>query len=171
MRLSRKMFALAVFAGLTATAMGAGPAGNSPSTDNSGVDLVGIDHSVKPGDDFFSYANGTWVKHTQIPADRSSTGPTQDLEELTAQRTADLIRNMAKSHPAAGSNDRKIADYYAAFMDEAAIEKHGLASLQPELMPSRRAMTSRACWAVSYAPMWIPSTLPIFGLKTCSACS
>jgi putative endopeptidase len=133
MRLSRKMFALAVFAGLTATAMGAGPAGNSPSTDNSGVDLVGIDHSVKPGDDFFSYANGTWVKHTQIPADRSSTGPTQDLEELTAQRTADLIRNMAKSHPAAGSNDRKIADYYAAFMDEAAIEKHGLASLQPEL--------------------------------------
>jgi len=100
---------------------------------NSGIDLAGMDHTVKPGDDFFSYANGTWVKHTDIPADRSSTGPTEELEELTEQRTADLIRNMARTNPAAGSSERKIADYYAAFMDEAAIEKHGLAPLKAEL--------------------------------------
>ena len=99
----------------------------------SGIDFTGMDHSIKPGDDFFSYVNGTWVKNTQIPADRSSTGPTQDLEELTEQRTAALIRNMAKTHPAAGSNERKIADYYAAFMDEADIEKRGLAPLKSEL--------------------------------------
>jgi putative endopeptidase len=99
----------------------------------SGIDFTGMDHSIKPGDDFFSYVNGTWVKSTQIPADRSSTGPTQDLEELTEQRTAALIRNMAKTHPAAGSNERKIADYYAAFMDEADIEKRGLAPLKSEL--------------------------------------
>lgn len=100
---------------------------------NSGIDLAGLDHAIKPGDDFFSYANGIWVKHTDIPADRSSTGPTQDLEELTEQRTTDLIRNMAKTNPVAGSNERKIADYYAAFMDEAAIEKRGLAPLKSEL--------------------------------------
>lgn len=100
---------------------------------NSGIDLAGMDHMVKPGNDFFSYANGTWVKHTEIPADRSSTGPTQDLEELTEQRTADLIRNMAKTHPAAGSNERKIADYYAAFMDEADIEKRGLVPVKADL--------------------------------------
>lgn len=100
---------------------------------NSGINLAGMDHMVKPGNDFFSYANGTWVKHTDIPADRSSTGPTQDLEELTEQRTADLIRNMAKTHPAAGSNERKIADYYAAFMDEADIEKSGLAPVKADL--------------------------------------
>jgi putative endopeptidase len=99
----------------------------------SGIDFTGMDHSIKPGDDFFSYVNGTWVKNTQIPADRSSTGPTQDLEELTEQRTAALIRNMANTHPAAGSNERKIADYYAAFMDEADIEKRGLAPLKSEL--------------------------------------
>ena len=99
----------------------------------SGIDLAGMDHAVKPGNDFFGYANGAWVEHTQIPADRSSTGPTEDLEELTKQRTADLIRNMAKTRPAAGSNERKIADYYSAFMDEADIEKRGLAPLKAEL--------------------------------------
>jgi putative endopeptidase len=131
----RKVLVLAVLAGLAATAaaMDTGPAANTAMADNSGIDLAGMDHSVKPGDDFFSYANGTWVKNTQIPADRAGTGPTQDLEDLTAQRTADLIRNMANNHPAAGSNDRKIADYYAAFMDEATIEKRGLAPLKAEL--------------------------------------
>ena len=99
----------------------------------SGVDVVGMDHAVKPGDDFFSYANGAWVKRTDIPADRSSTGPTEELEELTEQRTADLIRSVAKTNPAAGSSERKIADYYAAFMDEAAIEMHGLSPLKAEL--------------------------------------
>ncbi|MBE1160773.1 M13 family metallopeptidase [Dyella acidiphila] len=131
----RRILVTAVLAGLTgmAAAMGAEPAATAPATDRSGIDFAGMDHAIMPGDDFFSYANGSWVSRTQVPADRSSTGPTQDLEELTEQRTADLIRNMAKTHPAAGSNDRKIADYYAAFMDEAAIEKRGLAPLQPEL--------------------------------------
>jgi putative endopeptidase len=125
----RRILAVAVLGALAASV----PAVMAANADNSGIDLIGMDHTVKPGDDFFSYANGTWVKNTPIPADRSSTGPTQDLEALTEQRTADLIRNMAKTHPAPGSNDRKIADYYAAFMDEAAIEKQGLASLKPEL--------------------------------------
>jgi putative endopeptidase len=100
---------------------------------NVGIDLSYIDHSVKPGDDFFSYANGAWVKTAQIPADRSATGPTQELEDLTAKRTADLIQNMAKTQPAAGTNNRKIADFYAAYMDEAGVEKRGLAPIKAEL--------------------------------------
>ena len=98
-----------------------------------GIDLSYIDHSVKPGDDFFSYANGAWVKTAQIPADRSQTGPTQELEDLTAKRTADLIQNMAKTHPAAGTNNRKIADFYATYMDEAGIEKRGLTPIKAQL--------------------------------------
>jgi putative endopeptidase len=134
----KRILAVAVVAAITTmaavpAAKGAGPQATPATTDNSGIDLAGMDHSIKPGDDFFSYTNGTWVKNTQIPADRSSTGPTQDLEELTEQRLAGLIRNMAATHPAQASNDRKIADYYTAFMDEAAIEKHGLAPLKPEL--------------------------------------
>ncbi|GLQ87498.1 M13 family metallopeptidase [Dyella flagellata] len=118
---------------LAFTLLGTASALIAAPTQQSGIDLAGMDHAVKPGDDFFSYANGTWVKHTDIPADRSSTGPTEALEELTEQRTADLIRNMASTHPAAASNERKIADYYAAFMNETAIEQHGLSPLKAEL--------------------------------------
>lgn len=135
MRLSRRFLAFALIAGSSALVAAA--------TSSSGIDLVGMDHTVKPGNDFFSYANGTWIKRTQIPADRSSTGPTQDLEELTEQRTADLIRNMANTQPAAGSNARRIADYYTAFMDEAGIEKRGLSPLKAEL-EQIDAITTRA---------------------------
>ena len=134
----RWFYKVAVLGGVTALiaaplVMAADAPKQAVVTDNSGIDFAVMDHAVKPGDDFFSYANGTWVKNAQIPADRSGTGPTQDLEELTEKRTAELIRTMANTHPAAGSSERKIADYYAAYMDEADIEKHGLTPLQPEL--------------------------------------
>jgi predicted metalloendopeptidase len=96
------------------------------------VTLIGIDRSVAPGDDFFRYANGTWLKATEIPPDRSAYGTAVMLTELTAQRTADLIRASAAS-AAEGSEARKIGDYYASFMDEAGIEKSGLGPLQPAL--------------------------------------
>jgi len=97
------------------------------------INLSYIDKSVKPGDNFFDYANGDWLKTAQIPADRSSTGAFYDIYELTEKHTADLIRNAGASNPAAGSNARKIADYYAAYMDTAAIDKAGLAPIKPEL--------------------------------------
>jgi len=98
-----------------------------------GIDLTGIDKSVRPGDDFFAYANGNWLKTAEIPADRSNTGNFLKLFEKAQQRTAELIGNAGKGNPVAGSDARKIADDYAAFMDVATIEKQGLAPLQPEL--------------------------------------
>jgi putative endopeptidase len=98
-----------------------------------GLDLAGVDHAVKPGDNFFDYANGNWLKTAQIPEDRSSTGTFLKIFEQTEQHTADLIRNARGDHATPGSNERKIADYYAAYMDEANIEKLGLKPLQPEL--------------------------------------
>ncbi|HJR75125.1 MAG TPA: M13 family metallopeptidase [Luteimonas sp.] len=99
----------------------------------SGVDLAGIDKSVQPGDDFDEYANGAWKKATEIPADRASLSTGFYVFEKAEKRNAELIQGLEKANPAAGSNERKIADYYAAFMDEAGIEKRGLAPLQPEL--------------------------------------
>jgi putative endopeptidase len=99
----------------------------------SGIDLEGIDHGVKPGDDFFAYANGGWFKKTEIPADRSTYGVTAEVYERTSQRTAALIQAAAASTAAAGSVERKIGDYYTAFMDEATIEKRGMAPVQPAL--------------------------------------
>lgn len=98
-----------------------------------GIDLAGVDHGVKPGDDFFRYANGDWLKTAQIPADRSSTGTFLKVFEQAEKDTATLIRQAGASHPAASSNEGRIANYYAAWMDTATIEKHGLAPLKPEL--------------------------------------
>ncbi len=105
----------------------------TPANRPSGIDLAGIDHGVKPGDDFFRYANGQWLKTAQIPADRSSTGTFLKVFEQAEKNTAELIRDAGAGHHAAGSNARKIADYYAAWMDTATIERHGLAPLKPEL--------------------------------------
>ena len=131
MQRTRWILAAAIAAALCGTpALAATPAAHGPDI---GIDLAGIDHSVQPGDEFFDYANGNWLKTAQIPADRSSTGTFLKIFELTEQHTADLIKNAGASHPAAGSNARKIADYYAAYMDEAAISQHGLAPLETEL--------------------------------------
>jgi putative endopeptidase len=98
-----------------------------------GLDLSAMDTSVRPGDDFFLYANGTWLKHTQIPPDQGRWGSFTMLRDKAAKRTADLIQEAAKSNPAPGSNGRKVGDYYASFVDEAAIEKAGLSPLKADL--------------------------------------
>ena len=98
-----------------------------------GIVIANMDRAVKPGDDFFHYANGDWIKHTEIPADRSYVGTWDTLEDLSRKRTAGLIEEAAKANAPAGSNTRKIADLYNSYLDEATIEAKGLAPLRPEL--------------------------------------
>src|SRR5258706_2368775 len=105
----------------------------TPPTKSHSLDLAAMDRSIKPGDDFYGYANGTWSKNTPIPPDRSSFGVFTILEEKANKRTSDLIQEADKAKAPAGSDTRMIGDYYAAFMDEKAIEAHGLKSIQPEL--------------------------------------
>ena len=99
----------------------------------SGIDLAGIDKAVQPGDDFDGYANGEWRKTAEIPADRSSTGVFVKVFELSEQRNKDLIQSIVASKPTAGTDAARIADYYAAFMDDATIEKRGLEPIKPRL--------------------------------------
>jgi len=98
-----------------------------------GLDLSAGNPAVKPGDDFFSYASGTWYSTFQIPPDRSSFGAFNQLDELSKQRVREIIEAAARSHAPAGSPAQKIGDYYAAYMDEAAIEANGLAPVQDDL--------------------------------------
>jgi putative endopeptidase len=98
-----------------------------------GFDVAGMDRSVRPGDDFFAYADGGWVKVARIPADRSTYNTFAALREVANGRTAAIIEAASKSNAPEGSDVRKIADYYASFMDEAAIEAAGLQPLKPEL--------------------------------------
>ena len=104
-----------------------------PTAHEIGIDLSGIDHAVKPGNDFFEYANGEWLKTATIPADRSSINTFYDVFRKAEQRTADLIKQASDANPAPDSNQRKIADYYAAYMNTDAIEKAGLAPIQSQL--------------------------------------
>jgi putative endopeptidase len=99
----------------------------------SGIDLAGIDKSVAAGDDFDNYANGTWYKTAVIPADRSSIGTGYFVNQLAEKRLADLIHSIANSNPAAGSDEARIANYYAAYTNINAIEQRGTAPLKPEL--------------------------------------
>jgi len=90
-----------------------------------------VDASIAPGDDFFAYANGAWLKATALPAGRERWGARDELEEAARSRIAALLD--AASAAPAGSAARKVADFRAAYLNEAAIEARGLASLEPLL--------------------------------------
>jgi len=98
-----------------------------------GVDTALIDDSVKPGDNFNDYANGTWIKTAQIPADRSSIGVGLDVSLRAEGRTAAIIKGAASAKGAPGSDEQRIADYYAAYTDTAGIEARGLKPIQGDL--------------------------------------
>jgi putative endopeptidase len=116
-------------------AAGPGPAAPpaSPPPTTHGLDLAAIDRSILPGNDFFGYANGNWLKTTEIPPDKSRWGVFDALAEESLRRTRGLVEEASRSSAATGSSERKVGDYYAAFMDEAAVEAKGLAPLQPGL--------------------------------------
>jgi putative endopeptidase len=124
----KPLVGLALVGQLACAAAADGP---PPSIPRGMLDLSWVDASVAPGDGFFAYANGKWERATTIPADRSRYGTGGQLEELVERRTYELIRELAGSRAGTGSEERKIGDYYASFMDESSIEANGLKPLRP----------------------------------------
>ena len=96
-----------------------------------GFDLAGRDTSVKPGDDFNEYANGTYLRTTEIPADKSRFGPFDVLYENAQSQLKSIIETSA-ANPA-NENARKVGALYASFMDEAKIEQLGATPLAADL--------------------------------------
>ncbi|HXO15848.1 MAG TPA: M13 family metallopeptidase N-terminal domain-containing protein, partial [Steroidobacteraceae bacterium] len=107
---------------VTPAPVAAAPAAVKPFIGDFGLDLSAGKRSVKPGDDFFAYANGAWYDSFTIPADHASFGPFDQLDELSKQRVRAIIEQAAAAHAAAATPEQQIGDFYAAFMDEAAIE-------------------------------------------------
>jgi len=105
-----------------------------------GIDIAGMDTSVKPGDSFFDYVNGTAVKEMVIPADRTSYGSFLQLRELSENRMKVLVTGLAAQTGLTG-DDAKIANLYNAMMDEAAIQKLDVAPLAPSLAAIRNIKT------------------------------
>src|SRR6478672_8430037 len=98
-----------------------------PQIGDYGFDTTGMDTSVRPGDSFYKYANGTWAKNTPIPADKSNYGMFTYLYDISRDRTKTLIETAAQDP------NSRIGAVYASYMDEAGIEAKGLAPLQPWL--------------------------------------
>ena len=99
---------------------------------SSAGNLPVVDASVRPGDAFYQYVNGAWLKATEIPADRSSMSDGALLSEQADRRTREIIQQTAQDKNAT-ADARKIADFYNAFMDEESIEKLGLKPLDAQL--------------------------------------
>ena len=126
------LLALAAICGCRAATKPA--AGAEPAQEAThDIDRASMDTSEAPGDDFFRHANGTWLKTTEIPPDRGSYGIWQVLFDQSQQRTKALLEEAAAGKAAAGSDERRAGDYYASYMDEATVEKRGLAPLRPDL--------------------------------------
>lgn len=103
-----------------------------PELGDFGVDLTGMDRRVAPGDDFYDFVNGAWEARTEIPADRSRFTSFAVLDDRAKARTRAIIDAAVADH-GAGGDAKKIADYYRAYMNEAAIEAKGMQPLQAEL--------------------------------------
>ncbi len=103
------------------------PPGDKPKLGTFGFDAAGMDTSAKPGADFNAYASGRWTKATTIPADRSRWGMFDQLREESDANVHALLEEATKANADKGTNAQKIADYYAAYLDTAAIDARGLA--------------------------------------------
>lgn len=123
-----------IFFALT-TAVTIAACNNNATTNNPKPDILAadIDSTVKPGDDFFEYANGGWIKRNPIPADQSSWGIGNLVIEENLKRLKEISEKSAASNAAKGSNDQKIGDFWAMAMDSVKIETDGLKPIQPLL--------------------------------------
>jgi putative endopeptidase len=94
-------------------------------------DPARMDTGALACDNFFQYVNGTWLRNTEIPADRASTGSFQLLSDRNIDVLHDILENAAKTKSPKGSDLQLIGDFYATCMDEPAIETYGLKGLEP----------------------------------------
>jgi putative endopeptidase len=126
---SRFTAAALTAAALTLAACTHAPA-QSPATGQAqippwGLDLGSRDLSVKPGDDFYHYADGHWLEAHTIPADRTRWGSFDELDERSLQQVLSIVQKLPPDAPE-GSNAQKVGDYYRAFIDTAAIDQKGI---------------------------------------------
>jgi putative endopeptidase len=105
----------------------------SVSSRTSYFDIAGMDSTTKPGDNFFQYANGKWMKNTEIPGDQSGWGSFYTLYEENLTKLKNILNETSKGNHSKGSLEQKVGDYYLSGMDTITIEKLGATPLLPML--------------------------------------
>ncbi len=141
---------LAMLSTNTPTAYAGDTTGTAPSTAATaakrygtwGVELEGMDPTVKPGDDFFRYVNGKWAATTQIPPDQTRFGAFNMLRDLSEARVREILDGWAANKKLkAGTDEAKVAALYRTFLDDAAAEKLDAKPIQPLLDAVKKAKT------------------------------
>ncbi|MDT5018058.1 MAG: putative endopeptidase, partial [Mycobacterium sp.] len=110
----------------------------------SGIDLSHVDSDARPQDDLFSHVNGRWLEEYKIPADRATDGAFRSLYDRAEEQVRDLITEAAASGASQGTDEQRIGDLYASFMDEAAVAARGVQPLLDELAIVDAAQTADA---------------------------
>ena len=110
-----------------------------------GLDATAMDTTVRPGDDFYRYANGAWDRRTQIPPEASSFGSFNIAAKQADANVMEIVHRAAAANAAQGTDERKEADFYRAYLDTVALKRRGIAPLQPLLdsingIPSKEAL-------------------------------
>src|SRR5215467_10539066 len=105
-----------------------------PATGKLGIDISGMDRSVRPQDDFFRYVNGAWADRTPIPPDKSRYGSFTILSDESEQALKEILEQASSRRDAPpGSELQKVGDLYRSFIDTERIESLGIKSLQKDL--------------------------------------
>jgi putative endopeptidase len=99
----------------------------------SGIDLSYVDANVHPQDDLFVHVNGRWLTEAEIPPDRATDGAFRHLFDRAEEQVRDLIIEASQSGAAAGTDEQRIGDLYASFLDEDTVERRGVQPLLDEL--------------------------------------
>src|ERR1051326_5109739 len=107
-----------------------------------GFDLAGMDTATRPGDDFFRFANGTWIDKTQIPPDKPAYSLRLAMTDLTEKRLHEMMESLgAKPNENPSTLEEKVGAFYRSFMDEARAEQLGAKAIEPELNNIKNAKT------------------------------
>src|SRR5205823_13250313 len=107
-----------------------------------GFDLAGADTKTKPGDDFFRYANGTWIDKTQIPPDKPAYSLRLAMTDLTEQRLHEMMETLAAKDVTSPSwLEEKVAAFYCSFMDEERVEQLGAKPIESVMSEVKKAET------------------------------
>ena len=107
-----------------------------------GFDLAGMDAATKPGDNFFRYANGTWLDKTQIPPDKPQYSLRLAMTDLTEQRLHEMMESLsAKLNDNPSTLEEKVGVFYRSSMDEARVEQLGKKAIESELNALKKVKT------------------------------
>jgi putative endopeptidase len=102
-------------------------------TARSGIDLAHVDPQARPQDDLFGHVNGRWLAEYRIPADRATDGAFRSLFDRAEEQVRDLITEAADADATGGTDQQRIGDLYASFMDTEAVSRIGVQPLHDEL--------------------------------------